>query len=257
MKIPFSNSIMTTVLAFVLAAGGSYGGYKVLKDDMSINSLLSGGLYGVAEVVDGDTIVLENGDRVRFLTIDAPEKSVCYGEEAKGELTRLVLGSKVELRADREGDDNYGRLLRYVFVPSEYKEGDAVFVNKEMVSGGFAEVAYVKPNKQHLAELQAAEREAQSEKVGMWGECDVAVNRHVDRAGEREMASETFDKECVIKGNINKSYGKDYFVPGCPNYKVTKIDPRKSERWFCSEEEAKEAGWQMSAACGNIHQFKD
>jgi len=49
---------------------------------------------------------------------------------------------------------------------------------------------------------------------------------------------------------------KDYFLPGCPNYKRVKVDPRKGELWFCSEADAKEAGWSMSDGCGNIHQFK-
>ena len=87
----------------------------------------------------------------------------------------------------------------------------------------------------------------------MWGACDMEVGA-VDP--EREQDSDPFSDECVIKGNIGKSYSKDYFLPGCPNYKRVKIDPRKGEQWFCTEAEAKEAGWQKSAACNNIWQTK-
>ena len=47
---------------------------------------------------------------------------------------------------------------------------------------------------------------------------------------------------CTIKGNIGKS-GKISHVPGSPSYAATKIDESKGERWFCSEGEARAAGW--------------
>ena len=47
---------------------------------------------------------------------------------------------------------------------------------------------------------------------------------------------------CRIKGNIRKS-GRIYHLPGTASYDDTRIDPSKGERWFCTESEAREAGW--------------
>jgi len=243
-----------SVLAFVLAGGGGYGGYQVVKNYQTYGADFEKRLHVVETVVDGDTLVIENGIRIRLLGIDAPESVECFGEESKKELARLVLGQEILLEKDQTAKDNYDRLLRYVVLRSENPEVDDVFVNNELVKGGYAENAYVKPNRRYLAQLQASEREAQEAGVGLWGECEVA-----DKAdnNEREQASDPFSKECVIKGNINKRFEKDYFLPGCPNYKRVKIDPRKGEQWFCTEEEAEKDGWVKSAACNNIWQTKD
>ncbi len=53
---------------------------------------------------------------------------------------------------------------------------------------------------------------------------------------------------CVIKGNINKKE-KIYHLPGCASYKATIIDTASGERWFCSEKEAKDAGWRKAKNC--------
>src|SRR5690606_31224693 len=73
----------------------------------------------VAAVIDGDTIELSTGERVRYLMIDAPELSggaECYGPEARDLNTELVLGKDIELRYDVECEDRYDRLLAYVTI---------------------------------------------------------------------------------------------------------------------------------------------
>lgn len=52
--------------------------------------------------------------------------------------------------------------------------------------------------------------------------------------------------ECVIKGNISSSGEKIYHVPGGGSYAATKIDLSKGERWFCSEQAARDAGWRKA-----------
>lgn len=245
---------MTSVLAFVMAAGG-YGGYKVYKNYQDYGVNFDGRLHEVSEVVDGDTLVLENNIRVRLLSIDAPELTDCYGEAAQKALAGLVLGQQVRLEKDQDATDQYGRLLRYAFVVSDDpKEGD-LMVNKALVRQGAAEAVYLKPNKRYLSELQAAGREAESGKVGLWGTC--SSERPIRQAQGREIGTETFDKECVIKGNVSANYTKDYFLPGCPNYKRVLVDERKGEAWFCTEAEAEAAGYQRSPGCANIQQFTE
>ncbi len=250
---PFSRKVMLSVLAFVLAAGG-YGGYRVVKDDTTYGADFEKRLHVVEEVVDGDTFIIEDDIRIRLLGIDAPEKSECFGAEAKEHLSSLILGQEVLLEKDQTASDGFDRLLRYVVLRSDHPEVDDVMVNVVMVSEGYAESQYLRPNRRYLAKIQAAERGAQDEELGIWGACDSAEN---EADPEREQDSEPFSDECVIKGNINKRYEKDYFLPGCPNYKRVKVDPRKGEKWFCSAEEAEEDGWQKSAACNNIWQTRD
>ncbi len=239
------------VLAFVAAAGG-YGGYEVYKTYEVYGANFEQRPHLVEEVVDGDTIIIENNIRIRLLNIDAPELNSCYGKEAKEYLTKTLLGKEILLQKDQTAQDSFDRLLRYVFIHEEDPEKDNLFVNSMLVEKGYAKEVYVQPNRTYLSQLQADEREAKEDNVGLWNSCPI---QEETRVGEQD--ADPFSKECVIKGNITKSYTKDYFLPGCPNYKRVKIDPRKGEQYFCTEEEALEAGYERSAACNNIWQTAD
>ncbi len=93
----------------------------------------------VVRVIDGDTFVLENGERVRLIGIDTPEKGEMCFEEAKNRLEELVLGKNVLLYKDRSMRDKYGRLVRFVYV-------DGFFVNNVLVEEGFAFAFEFKPD---------------------------------------------------------------------------------------------------------------
>jgi micrococcal nuclease len=115
----------------------------------------------VARAIDGDTLVLENGSRVRLLGINTPEKGERLAGDAKRELSWLE-GSVVGLERDVESGDRYGRLLRYV-----YFEGE--LVNEKLVEKGLAHV-YRSSNRMHLNELLAAEERARRAGIGIWQE---------------------------------------------------------------------------------------
>ena len=89
--------------------------------------------YTVKWVNDGDTIVLTNGWRVRYIGIDAPEidyenhKSEPYGDKALSFNKKLVLSQKIGLEFDKDRHDRYGRLLAYIFL------ADHSFVNSQIV----------------------------------------------------------------------------------------------------------------------------
>jgi hypothetical protein len=52
---------------------------------------------------------------------------------------------------------------------------------------------------------------------------------------------------CNIKGNISwNKKAKLYHLPGMKDYEITKIDPGKGERWFCTESEAIANGWKKA-----------
>lgn len=122
----------------------------------------------VARVADGDTVVLDTGQKVRLLGIDAPEleregqPADFLAHKAKQVLTGLALGKRVRLEYDRLRYDRFGRVLAYVFLP------DGVNLSREMVQQGLARVYTVPPNKRFHEELLAAQREAISARRGIW-----------------------------------------------------------------------------------------
>ena len=115
----------------------------------------------VAEVIDGDTIVVSGGYHVRYVGIDAPERDEFYYLEAKQMNEELVAGKKIKLEKDISDKDSYGRLLRYVYV------GDT-FVNAEMVKRGYAWSTAYPPDVKYQVYLEAMEKEARQTKQGVW-----------------------------------------------------------------------------------------
>jgi len=126
--------------------------------------------YAVARVIDGDTIALTTGQRVRLVQIDAPELSgsECYSAKAKATLVRVLpRGASVRLEFDRRLDraDRYGRLLAYVW------KGQAN-VNVALVSRGAASVWFFEGVRgKYSARLLAAARTARAAKRGLWNAC--------------------------------------------------------------------------------------
>jgi micrococcal nuclease len=124
----------------------------------------------VARVVDGDTIVLEGGQEVRLVQIDAPEgrEGECYADEAREALRRLLpAGARVRLEADPRLDDVdvHGRLLRYVVL------GEAN-ANLALVAQGAATVWFFRGERGRYAdELLREARRARDAGLGLWGAC--------------------------------------------------------------------------------------
>lgn len=129
----------------------------------------------VTKVVDGDTIILENGKTVRFIGMDTPEtvdprRPVgCFGKEASNETKSLLSGKVVILQKDVSDIDKYGRLLRYVYLPLE--NGQILFVDDYLVREGFARVYTYPPDIKFNEQLRQAEIEAKNAKKGLWGRC--------------------------------------------------------------------------------------
>ncbi len=118
----------------------------------------------VTQVIDGDTITIEGGYRVRYIGIDTPEihpELEAYGMEALEANRRLVEGKEVRLERDVSETDKYGRLLRYVYA-------DDIFVNAELVRQGLAEAKAYPPDIEYQDELEELEVEARQAGRGMW-----------------------------------------------------------------------------------------
>jgi micrococcal nuclease len=125
----------------------------------------------VERVIDGDTIALRAGHRVRLVQIDTPEAGrECYADEATRVLQELLRpGTRVLLERDPalDGVDRFGRLLRYV-----HRERDGLNVNLALVRRGAASVWFFDGDRGRYAdELLAAAEDARRHGRGAWGSC--------------------------------------------------------------------------------------
>jgi len=179
----------------------------------------------VIGVIDGDTVVLDGKSRVRLRYVDAPEVGLCGYEQASKELEKLALGKSV--RIEETIPDTYGRGMALVYVGN-------TLINKEMVASGW--VRYHHDNSPVTEEVKAASDQARQEKLGIYGACQSREN--------------TDNPKCIIKGNIDKSTDTHiYYVPGCAQYQFTVVEKDIGEQWFCTESEAKKAGYIKSKTC--------
>lgn len=196
-------------------------------------------LFLVVRVIDGDTIELASGDRVRYIGVNTPEtvhpnKAVeCFGQEASSYNKQLIEGKWVRLEKDISDQDKYGRSLRYVYLNDQ-------LVNLALVENGYAEVVTYPPDVKFADDFLAAQTEARNEGRGLWSACGPQVLTVPD------------NDLCIIKGNISLSGEKIFHVPSCDYYNQTVISIDKGERWFCSEAEALSAGWRKAQNCPTL-----
>ena len=124
------------------------------------NTLSSETAY-VSRIIDGDTIELSNGERVRLIGIDTPERGEPYYNEATNHLAGLILNKNIEMKKDTSDRDRYDRLLRYIYL-------DDSFINMVMVQEGFAESYCYSPDTKYCSEFNEAEEKAREQKKGRW-----------------------------------------------------------------------------------------
>ena len=210
----------------------------------------NGDLVKVIRVVDGDTIEIEGGEKVRYIGMDTPEtvdprKPVqCFGIEASAKNKELVGGKMVRLEKDITDRDKYNRLLRYVWV------GDT-FINLELVKQGFAYSYFYPPDIKYQDQIVKAQQEAREAKQGLWNACpsDSRVSAPSATPQNQITSSPSPGGACLIKGNIGATGEKIYHLPGCGSYAKTQIDASRGEKWFCAESEAQSAGWRKALNC--------
>jgi len=151
-----SNKLIIAVVLLIGIGIGLGTGYGVWHAD---NSIYEQAL--VTSVIDGDTVELADGRRVRYLGIDTPESGEYYAEEATARNKDLVEGKTVELQRGDRDQDEYGRLLRYVYV-------DGVFVNAELIAGGYAKAYIFEPDDRYSQILVQLEQYAKMREQGLW-----------------------------------------------------------------------------------------
>lgn len=177
---------------------------EVKSPSAVVQSLPSRGPFRVTRVLDGDTIVLDNGETVRLIGVDAPEihhpeiPVQRFGEEATEFLKRFAEGFECTLEYEPNNiRDQYGRLLAYVFV------GDRL-VNVEIIRRGYA-YAYTRFPFRRQAEFVALEREAREHQYGLWdlslrdGRIANLVNRYESLSMEGRKKLDEILEELVQK----------------------------------------------------------
>jgi endonuclease YncB( thermonuclease family) len=159
----------------------------------------------VTRVIDGDTIVVGT-ERVRLLGIDAPETGECYARDATLHLNHVAIGKQVQLEPDPSQDDRdrYGRLLRYVRMPS------GTNLNRYMIGEGYAHEYTYDAAYKHQAAFKSAEDQARAAEKGLWGACSTSPAPAPEPAPEPAPSPEPPagpDKDCADFASQEEAQG--------------------------------------------------
>lgn len=130
--------------------------------------------HTVAHVIDGDTIVLENGEHVRLLGIDTPEREECYYDAARTFLRDWLTGQTIALERDVRNRDDYDRLLRYIYIrttPTGAATTTPQFVNEVLLRRGYATILPIGNDRRYRAQFRASYDAAQAAERGRWQVC--------------------------------------------------------------------------------------
>jgi micrococcal nuclease len=125
----------------------------------------------VKRVIDGDTIELESGQKVRYIGIDTPETvdprrdPQCFGKEASLRNKELVENKEIYLEKDVSQTDRYGRLLRYIYLAE-----NGISINEQLVREGYAAASSYPPDIKYQEKFKTAEQEARNNQKGLWQE---------------------------------------------------------------------------------------
>lgn len=172
--------VQAAVLAVLTLA---YIGFRSLPRDgkAAISAPAQSEFYVVSRVVDGDTLKLSNGERVRLIGVDTPEVHPsdkltrdakrsgmdlagiqALGKRASDYTKSLVAGKRVRLEYDVTRRDRHGRLLAYVYLD------DGTFVNAKIIEDGYGQIMTVQPNVRHVDLFLKLERDARERGRGLW-----------------------------------------------------------------------------------------
>jgi endonuclease YncB( thermonuclease family) len=202
-------------------------------------------LRGKPRVIDGDTIVLAN-QRIRLHGIDAPEsKQKCMKADGSlypcGTMATFALAEMVGkhwVNCTGDSSDRYNRLIATC-------NTGPVNLNREMVRLGWA-LAY----RQYSSNYIAVEAASQAKRLGLWQGAFIkpwqwrrGVRLKQSPSSTPKPGSVRVNSDCKIKGNISRSGTRIFHRPDSRYYANTRINISAGERWFCSEEEAIQAGW--------------
>lgn len=232
------SRIILSWVALLLAATIAYwnSSSPSQKSQSFLKSIFSREVV-VHEIIDGDTIELDNGQRVRYVGIDCPESKrktssgwveayEPYSKESVRMNEELVLGKKVRLEFDVQKKDKYNRLLAYCFVNIR---GQDVLVQAQMLKEGLAYLYTAPPNIKYIDVLVKALNEAKQNRRGVWSK-DLTVSS--------DEATQFLGQRKLVEGQIKRVRKNDrvirlmmdgfeviIFKKDCPLFTREGIDP--------------------------------
>ncbi|MGH6663034.1 MAG: thermonuclease family protein [Rhodospirillales bacterium] len=183
------------------------------------DALKSGPMARVAEVIDGDTVVLASpmmeAKQVRLVGIQAPKLPLGrsnfpawpLAEEAKQSLAALTLGKEVRLSFGGTDKDRHGRLLAHLHA------GDGAWVQGTLLEAGLARVYSFADNRALVAEMLKLEADARAAKRGIWGHPFYAVRDAAETArhiGSFQLVEGRVQKAAKVKGVVYLNFGRDW-----------------------------------------------
>jgi len=194
------------IALFALVAAQAWGAPAGLTD---------GGSAAVASVVDGDTIVLQDGSQVRLVGIQAPKLPLGrpdfpawpLAEDAKAALERLVDGKSVDLRYGGARRDRHGRHLAQLYTR------DGIWIQGALLAGGFARVYSFPDNRAMVGEMLALEGQARAHRRGIWADPFYRVlgpgeaGRHLDTF---QLVEGQVQNVAVVRGRAYLNFGADW-----------------------------------------------
>jgi hypothetical protein len=240
----------------------------------------------VAKIIDGITLKLESGHVVRYLGVRVPgvgQPVECFGREVLA-AQEAIIGQEVRMAVDpvleRAKD---GAWVRYVYMKDDKEEEtaeatatasptpgevdddetttttrdeetavstsrvldegeDEILINERILEGGFG-FPLVSEEVILSERMLAAAKYASATGKGLWKQCEVTEDE------ELGWLKTNATDECVIKGSTGVTGKKLYRTDECGLYGQTIVLPSQGGQWFCSEDEAKEAGFELAGDC--------
>ncbi len=225
-----------------IPSGGEASGCAVPPSDASR-------AFDVIEVVDGDTIVLDDRSEVRMVGIQAPKLPLGrrnfpewpLAKEARDLAVDIASRRDVVLWSGGSDEDRHGRRLAHTYVRDG--QGGTIWFQGEMLRRGLARVYTFPDNRACVADLLAQEAAAREEGLGMWGlDTYRIVNANeLDRLNSREGSYELIEGRVREAKNINgrvylnfgTNYREDFTVTISPRdmklFRDAGIDPTDYE----------------------------
>ena len=174
----------------------------------------------VVEVIDGDTLELDDGREVRLVGIQAPKlplgragfEAWPLAEEAKRALSELILGRRVGLGYGGRRVDRHDRALAHVYVLNT-SGAAGLWVQGALLEAGMARVYSFADNRALVADMLARERRARAGRRGIWSDRFYAVRtperlaRHV---GSFQLVEGSVLEAAKVKGRIYLNLGEDW-----------------------------------------------
>lgn len=227
----------------------------------------------VVSIEDAITIVLDSGQRIRYIGVRAPnvaDNVQCFGRESV-QANESVIGKKIRIETDplldRTADGAWARYVYLQFTPEEIQQERAqkatpsnasaspspsqsptstpdvpkeIFINERILEGGFA-FPVVTPAMKHGEQMLSSAKFASATQKGLWGKCKVT--------NENNLLQTETDTQCLIKGKVTSDLQKIYRTPECSAYKETTVLQSQGGKWFCAEDNAKDAGFVKGSDC--------